>query len=393
MKTLKIVHFSQDFTFGKPQLGGYGRILNLINDGNVHIVFTISKNDNLIELETELSDNIKIIQLPFTLTKSNIIKRYEEIKIAGNYISNYLTSKNIKPDIFFGHSQMPNFFCLRHAKNQFNKQVPLLWELNTVWGAVGGSGIKNRIALKLIKYFENKVIDIADGLVFQTKGALTWVENEYERSFNRYLVLSNAVNTNNIMENGDRNPSPRRKIMVNGLFDTMNGLGTMVSYLKSRPILNAEIHFYGAGPWAEQLKEYSNNSTVFFHGAIPRDEIEKRYLEFDFILIPRNIAVEADLFIPSKLLDAMAKGLVPIITNVVGLTEVVSVTEGIIINPNNENEISKAIDTVCIMSDEDWKVKSNASIKKVKENYSWIENYKKINSFYEDILSKQTLLE
>jgi glycosyltransferase involved in cell wall biosynthesis len=389
MNKLTIVHFSQDFTCGKPQLGGYGRIFNLINDGNIHIVFTNSKNDDLQEIETQLSDNILIIQLPLTLTKSNIIKRYREVNAVGIFIKNYLRRKKINPDIFFSHSQMPNFFCLQRARNHFDRQIPLLWELNAIWGAVGGGGVKNKISLYVLKYFENKIIKIADGLVFQTNGALNWVKNEYKRSFNSYLVLSNAVNINNSIQNNERTPSPLRRIMVNGLFDTMNGLGTMASYLKNSQILNVEIHFYGDGPWTEEIKSYSNSSTVFFHGAIPRNEIEKKYSEFDFILIPRNAAIEADLFIPSKLLDAMANGVVPIVTNVAGMTEVVSETEGIIINPNSVDEISNAIDIVCNISHEVWRLKSTASIRKVKENYSWTENYKKLNSFYRDVINRK----
>ena len=41
-----IVHFSQDFRLGKPQLGGYSRILNEIEDGNTHFIFTIGFADD-----------------------------------------------------------------------------------------------------------------------------------------------------------------------------------------------------------------------------------------------------------------------------------------------------------------------------------------------------------
>ena len=46
-----IVHFSQDFRIGKPQLGGFSRILNQFADGNQHVVFTAGKLDDFYELK------------------------------------------------------------------------------------------------------------------------------------------------------------------------------------------------------------------------------------------------------------------------------------------------------------------------------------------------------
>ena len=48
MKRLTIVHFSQDFTYNKPHLGGYGRVLNMLDKNHKHIVYTTSNKNNLI---------------------------------------------------------------------------------------------------------------------------------------------------------------------------------------------------------------------------------------------------------------------------------------------------------------------------------------------------------
>lgn len=385
MKKLLIIHFSQDFTKGKSQLGGYGRIYNLCKDGNLHYIFTNSRKDNLVFEDYFVHENLRVVQFPFTLTRGNLFKRFIEVNRLSKEIVKFLIREKVEPDLLFGHSQLPNYFCLSGVKRLLKMPAPLIWEFNTVWGAVQGKGLKFEIAQKIICFFEKRVVVSADALVFQTESAKKWIEYFYSVNRKLSIVIPNAIH---VIENKRISQScdKKRKILVTGLFDSMNGLGLIVNLLRTTEFSNVEFHFYGAGPWENEIRDISDNQFVFYHGVISRHDIAEMYRNMDFILIPRLNSNEADLFIPSKLIEAMAYGLIPIITRARGLTEVVSLNEGILIDKVDADHLHYAINLATNLSLTEMNVFSNNSVVKVKEKYNWRSNYRRLNDFYSRIV-------
>ncbi len=387
MKKLLIIHFSQDFTKGKSQLGGYGRIYNLCKDGNVHIVFTNSRQDRLVHEDYFIHENLRVVQLPLALTRGNIIRRIVEVGRLSKEIAKFVDREKIKPDLLFGHSQLPNYFCLSGVKRRLNIHAPLLWEFNTLWGAVQGKGLKYKIAQRIICYFEKRIVISADGLVYQTEAARNWIESYYSIVKKWSVVIPNAVHevsNNRDLQFFDK----RKKILVTGLFDSMNGLGLIVSLLRKERFKNVEFHFFGSGPWADEIQKISDNSLIYFHGSISRDEMNAIYKKMHFILIPRLNSNEADLFIPSKLIEAMSFGLIPIITKVRGMSEVVAENEGVYIDKAETNCLKSAIDVASELTSENMKVISARCSERVLKNYNWDKNYKRIHCFFSDLMGE-----
>ena len=387
MKKLLVIHFSQDFTKGKSQLGGYGRIYNLCKDGNVHLVFTNSRQNRLVYEDYFIHQNLRVVQLPFALTRGNLFRRIVEVNRFSKEIVKFLIREKIEPDLLFGHSQLPNYFCLSGVKRQLNIHAPLLWEFNTVWGAVQGKGLKYKLAQKIICYFEKRIVINADGLVYQTESARNWIESYYSFVKKSNIVIPNAVHE---VEN-DRELQffeNKRKILVTGLFDSMNGLGLIVSLLKTTEFKDIEFHFFGSGPWTDEIQKISDNVLVYFHGSISRDEMHSIYKKMHFILIPRLSSNEADLFIPSKLIEAMSFGVIPIITKVRGMAEVVAENEGVYIEKPELNCLKDAIEFASELASGNMKIISLRCSERVLKNYNWVENYKRIHCFYSDLIGE-----
>ena len=89
---VNIIHFSQDFSLGKPQLGGFSRIKNICNDNHKHLIFTTSLKDHLI-LKDYCMGNIRIIQIPIYIDKTNLFSRIKSNKLISKYIVNYISKK------------------------------------------------------------------------------------------------------------------------------------------------------------------------------------------------------------------------------------------------------------------------------------------------------------
>ncbi|GAB5555134.1 MAG: hypothetical protein Sapg2KO_47250 [Saprospiraceae bacterium] len=385
-KRLLVIHFTQDFTYGKPQLGGYGRILNTLDPAQRHIVYTISARDNLERKNFTAGKGFEVRQMPAYMSTGRIKERLGCVRNISALMAADLKKQGLEPDIFFGHSQLPNFLILSRVKRMLKSNSPLIWEFNAIWGGINVKSLKNRLAVQIMRHFERTIVKKADALVFQTTAAQEWIKKLYGPSNGIQLILTNAVPTTALVNREfTEKPSIPPKILVNGLFDSMNGLGLMVDYLKKYPQPPVELHFFGTGPWGEELKKLADGEKVVFHGSVSREVMQKAYLNFDFHLIPRLKRVEADLFIPSKLLEAMGKGLVPIVSKVRGMTEVVKEDEGFIIEAGSLDALASIFNKIVELSPEEWLQRSNKSQQKIKEEYLWGENHKKLANLYRNL--------
>lgn len=383
---LLIIHFSQDFTFGKAQLGGYGRILNTLDTAQRHIVYTISTKDNLERKCFTAGNGFEVRQLPAFMSTGKFKQRLDCIHKISTLLAADLNENELKPDIFFGHSQLPNFFILSGVRRLLKSKSSLIWEFNAIWGGISVKSIKNRLAVQIMRYFERKIVKEADALVFQTTAAQEFVRKLYGGSRGSQLIITNAIPASAIANRDfTEKPNSPPKVLVNGLFDSMNGLGIVVDYLKMESQPPVELHFFGSGYWEKELKRLADGKRIVFHGSVQREVMQEEYLNFDYHLIPRLKRIEADLFIPSKLLEAMGKGLVPIVSTVRGMTEVVKEEEGYIIEAGSAKAMAEVFNKIVNISPEEWLSRSRKCQRKINEEYLWGGNHKKLANLYKEL--------
>ena len=388
-----IVHFSQDFTYGKAQLGGFGRITNLLDTNYHHIVFTVSMSDRLEGKTFETSSGVQVVQAPYSLNSGKFLKRGKTIAETISYFSGYLTQNSITPSLFFGHSQLENYEVLNGIKKRLDLTTPVIWEFNAIWGALNVKGLKNRfVLLFFLRRRERRIVKEANALVFQTSSCVEYINKLYGSPNGLIRVVTNAV-SDVISQSATNNnrPSPRRRVLVNGLFDSMNGLGIIVELLKNHWIqLNGsyEFHFYGKGQWEEEVRTCARNPGIYFHGTVSREEMQRIYGQFDFHLIPRLPSLEAQLFIPSKLLESMSAGVVPIVSDVAAMTDLVTERVGFVARSGSVQDRVEVLLRASKISEGDWHELSMASRSLIKSSFTVQRNHEILAELYNKLLSR-----
>lgn len=384
---LNIIHFSQDFRSDKPQLGGYSRILNLCRDGNRHFIFTISFKLSKIS-EFEIENNIRVIEIP--LFRNDFRLRYQlfGLKFIANRITNYLSLNNIPTDLFFGHSQLVNFFILKKVRKILGVKTPLIWEMNAIWGHREINNRTDILLLPVERLVLGYILRKADHIIAHSNESKKYVSEQYPEIIAKLSVITNAVIPQEIVEGNQSFSSKKpRKFICLGFFDGMNGIPLLIDCIRKKK-LEIEISFFGNGLYRNDVEALAKEGRCKYQGAISRNEMMAILGEFDFVIIPRLRLKEADLFIPTKLIEAMANGVVPICSDVRGMTEVIRHGEnGLIFSAGNLDELSDLIQQALKIPDELLKDMKKSAITTVRNEYNWDNNHTNLRKIYDNLIS------
>jgi glycosyltransferase involved in cell wall biosynthesis len=377
MKT--IVHFSLDFRKDKPQLGGYSRIVNLCGDDNFHIIYTIIFNKKNIS-EYSINSNIKVYEIPVNVDKFGIKQQILNYKKLIKNITKHILANNISVDILFAHSQILNYFVLDGIRKIINK--PLIWEVNVIWGK---EYLKKFSVLGfLLFYFQKKILRKSDFIVFQTKGCLEYINNNYCLVSDKAEIIQNGVTARDCkVELKFFNPVDRRKYLFLGRFDELNGANFIIEFVKNYGV-KLDLSFIGDGPLKEKIKNFGGN--VKYLGSVPRDVMMFEFGNYDFVIIPRVDNIDTNLFIPTKLIEAMFNKSVVICSDVRGLTEVIRDGEnGFVFQEENEESLNQLIKKLNKLPIEELKIISEQAYSTVENNFLWTNNYVKLRKVYNRI--------
>jgi glycosyltransferase involved in cell wall biosynthesis len=347
-----IVHFSQDFRVGKPQLGGYSRILSQFGDGNSHVVFTTGLTQEEYEIDIIENLKVKVVQLGLsTLNYYSMIKQPLLILRIVWKIHQELKSRNLEPNILVGHSQLFNFYILLLLRNFFLKNSLIIWEFNVIWGFEKDGGLKNYIRSKIQIYSQKIVSKKADGLIFQTKGSRDFIFEKYALSKNNIIIL-NSIIPANVSYQSKRKDA----ILVYGLFDELNGIKFLLEFITNHfADLQFEFHFYGSGEYAFKLKELSLVSPkIKFFGSVSKEKISEVIQQYQFSLIPRINTLGSQLYIPTKIIELMNFGTIVIASDVIGMKEVIKNNyNGLVFKNSDQNDLFAVLSKLQTFSKEE----------------------------------------
>jgi glycosyltransferase involved in cell wall biosynthesis len=319
-----VVHFSQDFRKGKPQLGGFSRISGQTCDGNRHIVFTIGETDETFEVENLTGHSIQVFQVG--LKKINCYSLKNQLLNAPKIVREILIvlkEKQINPDFLFGHAQLFNYYILFLIRVFKFKKAKLIWEFNVVWSFERSGGLKVKLRSYLQRFSQGFIIKKADGLLFQTKSARDFIFEKYKCEHHSTVVIENSVDVSNSMPVVDRLYSS--VFLVYGLFDELNGIRFLLdTFHKYKNSDIPEIHFLGNGTLVNEVIQFcEENPKHKYLGSVEKSQISVILKEYAFGLIPRIDTLGSRLYIPTKVVEMMNLGLVVLGSNVSGLTEVI----------------------------------------------------------------------
>jgi glycosyltransferase involved in cell wall biosynthesis len=348
-----IVHFTQDYRVGKPQLGGYSRILNQLDDGNNHYIFTIGEKFDDYSIETKNGKSVRVFQIGVNSTNyfSLLRQPFLIIRIVLK-MKVQLTRIKVNPNLFLGHAQLLNFYVLWLLRLLFFRKSKLMWEFNVIWGFDQYSNFKIYVRSKIQYLSQCFIMKQCDALLFQTNYCRDFIFKEFNIIEKKNIVILNSVYS--IKSNNDikRNPNA---ILVYGLLDDLNGIPFLLNFIENfHKELDIEYHFYGMGVYAEKINKLSQmNPKIKYFGSVSKNEIPEILMKYKFGIIPRIKTLGSDLYIPTKVIEMINYGIVVIGADVRGLTEVLIDNEtGFVYSAEDTGKLFKVLKNALSSADD-----------------------------------------
>jgi Glycosyltransferase len=131
---------------------------------------------------------------------------------------------------------------------------------------------------------------------------------------------------------------------------------------------NARIDVVGAGSQEQKLKAWVRENgikDVFFHGAVPHDEIPNHLTRADILLNPANVDN-----LPMSLLEAFASGLAVVSTNVGGIPDLIGGKEAaLLVNAGDYRQMASMVEQ--LLDQPDLVDRISAAAREIAETYTW----------------------
>jgi glycosyltransferase involved in cell wall biosynthesis len=376
-----IVHFSQDFARGKAQLGGFSRIYNTCRDGNVHYIFTISTQVN--QPEASDLDGIRVINLPVDRAPRSRLDQMRLLAPVARQMVRWMREHDIRPDLFFGHSQLWNFFVLSRVRAKAFPRTKILWEANVIWGIGRPRGLKHRLANLANHALQARVFGQADHIVFQTSSSRDECLARFRIPPSKCDVVTNAVQLSDIEVPHERASRNGYEVACIGLFDELNGIPFLVEFLERETVDGLAFTFIGEGKHRPAVESLAQKGRCGYLGALPYAEMQARFPSYDLLVIPRTPDVYADLYIPTKLLEALAHGVVPVCSDVGGLREVVEDgVDGFVFKAGDVESFRRALRRAAATSREELARMAERGVDKIRRRYNWRVNHDLLANVY-----------
>ena len=170
-----------------------------------------------------------------------------------------------------------------------------------------------------------------------------------------------------------------------GTFYRWQGTGVILQNAESILSIGSNVRLYmiGGGEKEEEFKalEKKYPGRVIVTGLIPKEKADSLAREIDVLMIPRPSTLESNTAIPLKIFDAVQYGKPVIISDVYGLTEVLSEQEAFIY----KNSLPDGLFNMCkyvYMHPEEMDEKHENAVKRIEKWPSWDDIHRRQNEMF-----------
>ena len=273
-----------------------------------------------------------------------------------------------------------NFFLIIISK---------LHGIKTIVHLRGGSFSMNKNIHKYQKFIIKQSLKLSDKVITLGQKEKRFFVDFYKIDENKFFVLPNSVEIPNwnLIENKLSKIEKKSffKILFLGRIDKDKGLSEIL--LAFRAIdLTIDFKFILAGTGPDNDWFLNECNTILgekfeYLGVLDYSEKQKVFLDTDIFILPSYYEG-----LPNALLESMAYGLVPIVTPVGSIPEVVTDNiEGFLISINDSNSLKDKIQLL-INDNQLMKEMATNSYKKIELNYSIFDYIEKYNSLYNELI-------
>ncbi len=320
--------------------GGFYLQMNYFGSKIPNLNLMIPVKNSIKKPEGNPLENINVIELPLF---NSILELIKSINTSKSKIKNVIK----KHDIIV--LRIPSFYSLfsYFISKKFNKKI--IFIIVGDWEIVASDFFKNKFLSKLYSLSIRTILKniLKKNILIVTGEKL---KNKYQTKYNycKSFISSSITNKEIITKNNINNNI--KIILFVGRISKEKGLKYLVKAIeklnnerekknncqnKFSLILVGEIIDY------DYFNKYiKNKDFIKFKGMISnRKELNKIYLNSDLFVLPSIIEGT-----PKVLLEAMSKSIPVIATRVGGIPSIITNRKnGLLINPNSDNEIKKAI--------------------------------------------------
>lgn len=301
--------------------------------------------------------------------KFNIL---EEIERTKNIITNTrnILKNNKDVDIFHLNTSCSkkgiyrDWICMRYA---LKKNIPIAIHCHcNIQDQLGNN--------KLSSYFFRKMVNKAHEILVLNKTSYEYVENIMP---SKSIILPNFVLENQIANQHKISPRMSKVLFVG---EIRISKGALLIYELAKK--HASIEFRMVGKIAEEMKQYTAPENIIFTGILESKDVRKELDEADIFIFPSLTEGFSN-----ALLEAMARGLPVIASNVGANFDMVENKGGYIISVNDKNGFEEAFNK--LQNPNLRKKMSDWNIKKVNEAYKYDEVMNKLKQIYVSMMETQ----
>lgn len=181
-----------------------------------------------------------------------------------------------------------------------------LWPLSAKeLGAISEHSLLYRLLKKLERFLYRKSMFCMG----QSAEIVDYIKNHGAK---RTYLFRNGVDPERFQQHSikqDRQANQPLKIIYAGLLGFAQGILNICKHVNFKN-LGVEFHIYGAGGEQKAIEEYlstNQDSNIFYHGSVSREDIPAILTQSDITLIPLVTSIFGA--VPSKIYESMAAGL------------------------------------------------------------------------------------
>jgi len=290
--------------------------------------------------------------------------------------------RKIKPEVVHEHNLHPHLFQLTKWKDDYGYK--LVAELHHP--AANLDFLIQKVLLPFITYWLKKESSSIDVFLAHTKLEKRWLMSKGIKE-NSIKVIELPFISSKLFSYQPKKPSNRNRLLYVGRIVPKKGLHILLRALSL--VNDAELVI--AGPYETQyfeklrklLAKLKLEDQVKFEGKVTEEEKIDLMSNCSFLVCPTL----AD-YHPIVLLEAQALGVPVIATRVGAIPEMVINGEtGLLVEPNNELELAKAMET--LLNDDALRLSFSRKAREFAKNFTVEKAVDKLEILYRDVLSKK----
>lgn len=261
-------------------------------------------------------------------------------------------------DLIYAQGFTAWFFSDQHAKGRL--KVPLAVNLHGLEMFQRAFGVKAKLEQLMLKGPAKFIIQNSD-IVYSLGGKLTSILQKITESHDKIVEQSIGIGaewvTNSIQP---KNHGTRCRCVFVGRYEKRKGLDLLNEVMRLSDAEKVEFHL--AGPIDKKHRVDKEN--VVYHGLIKYESAIRELLDDGHLLVCPSFAEG----MPTVILEAMARGLAVIASDVGAVAELVNEQTGWLIEPGSQTELRGAIESAISESLEE---KRNNARNLIAERYTW----------------------